>query len=396
MPARAASRKPHGEAGRKPAARPASPLGEYAAKRTFAATPEPSPEPATGRNGPLLFVVQQHAARRLHYDFRLELDGVLKSWAVPKGPSLDSGERRLAVQVEDHPFGYASFEGVIPSGQYGAGEVIVWDCGVYSPDEDGTCWFHDREEAGRRIRAALEKGKLSLFLRGEKLKGSFALVRSSDRKNWLLIKHRDRFVAPDAGEPDRSVISGLTLDEMKSGPAPAPLDASRLAPNGPGEVMPARLSPMLAELGEALFNHPDWMFEPKLDGHRALAFVGDGTVALRSRHGLDLGRSFPQIAAELAAQAVQGMVVDGEIVALGADGKPSFNALQNRAQHGAAQRAAGIDHQAPARARLAEQFPDQGVVFMALEGGDWAAEATLAAVISEDRAFSGLFTIEWE
>src|SRR6266487_3882055 len=174
-----------------------SDLTEYSAKRSFTATPEPAPAVVATGSGPLLFVVQQHSARRMHYDFRLECDGVLKSWAVPKGPSVDPNEKRLAVQVEDHPFDYASFEGVIPPGQYGAGEVIVWDCGVYSPDEDGGHWFHDRKEAEKQAREGLEKGKLSFLLRGEKVKGSFALVRTADGKNWLLIKHKDRFVSKD-------------------------------------------------------------------------------------------------------------------------------------------------------------------------------------------------------
>ena len=126
-------------------------LGEYSAKRKFQATPEPAPAAAKARAGPLLFVIQRHSARRLHYDFRLECDGVLKSWAVPKGPSLDPSEKRLAVQTEDHPFEYASFEGVIPPGQYGAGEVIVWDCGVYSPDEGGEHWFHDAAHHDREL-----------------------------------------------------------------------------------------------------------------------------------------------------------------------------------------------------------------------------------------------------
>src|SRR6266581_8593318 len=160
-------------------------LTEYAAKRAFEVTPEPAAALVKRRSGPLLFVVQHHSATRLHYDFRLECDGVLKSWAVPKGPALDPSEKRLAVQVEDHPYDYASFEGVIPPGQYGAGEVIVWDCGVYSPDESGATSFHDRGQAEDEVREGLNKGKLSIELRGEKLKGSFALVRTSDAKNWL-------------------------------------------------------------------------------------------------------------------------------------------------------------------------------------------------------------------
>ena len=139
-------------------------LQEYSAKRAFEATPEPAPAPAPERSGPLLFVVQQHAARRLHYDFRLEAAGVLKSWAVPKGPSLNPADKRLAVPTEDHTFEYASFEGVIPEKQYGAGEVIVWDCGAYSPDEDHEYFFHDRAEGERRVLAGLEKGKLGFFL----------------------------------------------------------------------------------------------------------------------------------------------------------------------------------------------------------------------------------------
>ena len=157
-------------------------LDRYAAKRRFTRTPEPAPKVEPARRGPLLFIVQKHAAQRLHYDFRLELDGVLRSWAVPKGPSLVLGDKRLAVEVEDHPFEYASFEGVIPPKEYGAGNVIVWDCGVYSPDEGRQYSFSDRQEAEERVRAELAKGKLSFFLRGEKLKGSFALVKTSTDK----------------------------------------------------------------------------------------------------------------------------------------------------------------------------------------------------------------------
>ncbi len=209
-------------------------LSEYSAKRRFEATPEPAPVVPVHGAGPLLFVVQQHAARQLHYDFRLECDGVLKSWAVPKGPSLDPNDKRLAVFVEDHPYDYGSFEGVIPPKQYGAGEVIVWDCGVYSPDEGGI-WFHDRAEAERRVREGIAAGKLSIQLRGEKLKGSFALVRTKDAKTWLLIKHKDRFVTTaDVTTQDRSVLSGVAVKDLKVVPAHR-IPASQLAPDGHGQ-----------------------------------------------------------------------------------------------------------------------------------------------------------------
>ncbi len=313
-----------------------SKLGEYSAKRSFSATPEPKAVVAHG-SGPLLFVVQQHSARRLHYDFRLECDGVLKSWAVPKGPSLDRNEKRLAVQTEDHPYDYASFEGVIPPKQYGAGEVIVWDCGVYSPDEDergvrGETFFHDRAEAERRVREGLEKGKLSIQLRGDKLKGSFALVRTKEAKQWLLIKHRDRFVSTsDITARNRSVLSGVAVDEMKFAPVRR-MPALQLAPNGPLVRMPAKLAPMLAETAEAPFQRDGWMWEPKLDGYRVLAFIDRDGVKLRSRRGLELAPTFPRIARELAEQQVDGMILDGELVAFDATGKPSFSAMQNRFQ----------------------------------------------------------------
>jgi len=303
-----------------------------------------------------MFVIQQHSATRLHYDFRIECDGVLMSWAVPKGPSLDPAEKRLAVRTEDHPFDYGSFEGIIPAGQYGAGEVIVWDCGVYSPDEDDETWFHDRATAEKRVREGMEAGKLSLLLRGEKTKGSFALVRTKDTKNWLLIKHKDRFVKKgELTEQDRSVLSGATVEEMTAVPA-YDVPAERLVPGGERRPMPRKLLPMHAEIGDAVFNSPDWMWEPKLDGYRALAFIEDGKAELRSRRGLELGGDFPKLLAELGKQAVSSMVLDGEIVAFDASGKPSFGAMQNRG--GGVERAvfycfdllhfAGIDlHKAP-------------------------------------------------
>jgi len=308
-------------------------LERYAAKRTFTRTPEPPAKAAEARRGPLLFVVQKHAARQLHYDFRLELDGVLKSWAVPKGPSLDVHDKRMAVAVEDHPFDYASFEGVIPAKQYGAGNVIVWDCGVYSPDEGGQHFYMDRARAEEDVRKGLAAGKLSVFLRGEKLKGSFALVKTKTGNQWLLIKHNDAFAqVNDVLARPRSVLSDLSLDELTPLKVPERLPAGRLAPTGPHEAFPKDLKPMLAETSDSLESKPQWRYEPKLDGYRVIAFVQGPKVRLSSRRGLDLTVSFPEIVAELAAQDAEQMILDGEIVALDAEGRPSFNALQNRAQ----------------------------------------------------------------
>ncbi len=191
---------------------------EYREKRDFTRTPEPPPQAGPGA-GPLLFVVQKHAARRLHYDLRLEVDGVLKSWAVPGGPSLDPSVKRLAVMVEDHPLDYASFEGIIPEGEYGAGQVIVWDSGDYSPSAEGRLLFADRDAAQAAVREGLARGKLSFVLRGWKLKGSWALVKMKrGDNNWLLIKHQDDFAGTsrDVLAEGESVLSGRTVDDLKA------------------------------------------------------------------------------------------------------------------------------------------------------------------------------------
>ena len=309
-------------------------LATYAAKRSFTETPEPGPSAHSPAHGPLLFVVQQHSARRMHFDFRLELDGVLKSWAIPKGLALAPGEKHLAVMTEDHPFEYGSFEGVIPPKQYGAGPVIVWDCGVYWPDEKGQTLFEEMAEAERRLRGELEKGKLSIFLLGGKLKGSYALIRTRREKEWLLIKHRDRFTdeVVAAAHKHGSLLSGLTVEEMRMAAAPERLAAQDLAPHGPREPMPRKLLPMLANPCDSIPTGAEWRYEPKLDGYRVIAFVGPDGACLRSRRGLDMTGPFPDIVEELKEAASVPMVLDGELIALGSDGKPSFNALQNRAQ----------------------------------------------------------------
>ena len=286
------------------------------------------------------FVVQKHAARRLHYDFRLEVAGTLKSWAVPKGPSLDPQEKRLAVMVEDHPLEYATFEGVIAHGNYGAGQVIVWDSGIYSPDENGRLSFGDRGEAEERMRLDLERGKVSITLRGHKLRGSWTLVRTSrSPKDWLLIKHRDKYTDPerDVLKDERSAQSGLTIADLKGGRLPDPvrspvvsqeLGTDKIMGMGKSAPFPSSLKPMLARILDEPFSHPEWLFEPKLDGYRVVAFVREGEITLRSRNGINITKNLPMIVGELETQPEREFVLDGEIVALNEDGLPDFGLLQ--------------------------------------------------------------------
>ncbi|MDE3096432.1 MAG: non-homologous end-joining DNA ligase [Chloroflexota bacterium] len=317
----------------------------YRQKRDFERTPEPrAGGPAAaggpGEAGDLTFVVQQHRATRMHWDFRLEVDGVLASWAVPKGPSLDPKAKRMAAQVEDHPFDYGGFEGVIPQGNYGAGEVIVWDNGTYTPDEGGVYSWGDRAEGSQRMREGITAGKLSFTLRGKKLRGSWTLVRMGGRRNadgraWLLIKHRDAYASTrDVLEEDRSVVSGLTVRDLREGRMPRAGAAAGAKPH-PGAVETpfpdARaLRPMLPTLVAGAFSRAGWIFEPKLDGVRALAFVRDGTVELRSRRGNAITVQYPEAVDALGGLRAQAAVLDGEICALDERGAPDFQALQGR------------------------------------------------------------------
>lgn len=204
-------------------------LNEYKKKRDFKRTPEPPPGEGKIREG-LTFVVQKHSARALHYDFRLEAGGVLKSWAVPKGPSLDPAEKRLGVMVEDHPLDYSSFEGTIPKGEYGAGQVIVWDRGFYAPETEQGVPIQDRQKAEEAMQAGLEKGSLKITLYGDRLHGSWALVRMHRAdKNWLLIKHHDEFsgTGKDILEEKDSVASGLSIEDIKQGQEPGLAEAKK-------------------------------------------------------------------------------------------------------------------------------------------------------------------------
>lgn len=314
---------------------PGDALAEYRKKRDFSKTLEPdgaSPAPAAG---PLRFGVHKHAASRLHYDLRLELDGVLKCWAIPKGPSAAIGEKRFATQTEDHPLDYASFEGVIPKGQYGAGPSLIWDAGTFAPDEKITPPFTDRALAEAELRKGIANGKVGVTLRGKKLKGSYALVRMKDGNEWLLLKHKDAAANPAADilEDEASVATGFTLDDLRAGASlragevdwsysPAVLAGAKQASIAPVEPMLASATPIP--------RHGDYIFEPKLDGVRIIATVRDGTIELRSRNGIDVTVAYPGIVAALRAQPVTTAVFDTEIVAIDPAGRPSFELLQQR------------------------------------------------------------------
>ena len=299
-------------------------LAQYRAKRAFDETPEPGglvPQPGPKPGG--LFIVHMHDATRLHWDLRLEMDGVLKSWAVPKGPSPNPADKRLAVKVEDHPLEYGDFEGIIPEGNYGAGSVIVWDRGVWAPLEDPYEGF--------------VKGKLLFELKGYKLHGRWTLIKLKKvEKEWLLIKERDQYVSTEL-PTNESVLSGLTNDELqnaKQRAEPIKKELGKLgAPKRALRVEDTEL--MLAETREDPFTRDGWIFEVKLDGYRMRAACQDGEPILYSRKGLAYTESFPEIARAVKAIPYEGVILDGELVVLNEAGKPSFNMLQVRAKLGA-------------------------------------------------------------
>ena len=321
---------------------PDAPLAKYGAMRDFERTPEPGvATPAAQPNDePLTFVVQKHRATRLHYDLRLEVDGVMPSWPVPRGPAPDPKEKRLAVMTEPHPLDYAKFEGLIPKGEYGAGEVIVWDRGTYSPEDhtapDLDLTFEDRAKANARMRTAIASGEVKVTMRGERMKGSWALVKTTQAPDsWLLIKHKDEAATgADLTALDTSVISGLTIADLQGGRAvppiaPQPLLASDL-PKAKRTKLPASLEPMQATLTQGPFANPAWIFEPKLDGVRAIARLEGGTVRLTSRRNNEMTPQYPAVAAAVGKQPANSLILDGEIVAFDANGVPSFERLQQR------------------------------------------------------------------
>ncbi len=299
-------------------------LAEYQRKRDFSKTPEPkgTPEPR-GQNR---FVVQKHWATRLHYDFRLEMDGVLVSWAIPKGPTLNPAEKRLAAHVEDHPVSYYDFEGTIPKGEYGGGTVMVWDWGTFELEESTPA-------------ESLRRGEVKFRLTGVRLCGRYALVRTRSEKDWLLIKKKDECADPnfDIEKFDTSVKTGRTKEEIEQGK-----DAvwSSRREEGQGGLinlanaekgpMPKSLEPMKAQLFAKPFDDERWLFEVKWDGIRLVSFIDDGKVRLQTRAGRTVDEEHPQLQAIANLVSARQAILDGEIVALDEEGRPSFQLLQNR------------------------------------------------------------------
>ena len=324
-------------------------LAEYNRKRDFARTGEPKGQRRkSGKQ--LSYLIQKHAARRLHYDFRLEWNGTLMSWAVPKGPSENPQDKRLAVHVEDHPVEYGKFEGTIPEGEYGGGTVMLWDRGTWEPHGD--------------VDEALKKGKLAFDLHGERLHGQWALVRlrardRNDKDNWLLIKERDGLERNEPGAVEKeetSIASGRSMEEIaagkkvwhsnrvngKTGSASkakkARAGAARSKKNsrakGSRARLPAFVSPQLATLVDAPPPGPEWLHEIKFDGYRAIASLAGGKVVMRTRKGLDWTDKFQALVPALSELPCDSALLDGEIAVADAEGHTDFGALQNALSNG--------------------------------------------------------------
>jgi bifunctional non-homologous end joining protein LigD len=304
---------------------PAPKLTQYRAKRDFERTAEPSGDNAHPPSTALRFVIHKHAARHLHFDLRLEFDGVLRSWAVPKGPSLNPKDRRLAMQVEDHPLEYGDFEGTIPKGEYGGGTVMLWDRGTWAPEQG----FED-------IGQAFEHGELKFTLHGERLQGSWVILRTKSdaqgRASWLLIKHRDAAASPNApnapSDDDRSVASGRLMADIAAGkghPAHA-LPPAAVTKTNPANALPSFIAPQLAKPTAKPASTPGWAHEIKFDGYRMQLRTAGGVVTLKSRNGLDWSDKFPEIVR--AGATLPDGIIDGEVVALDHNGAPDFAALQ--------------------------------------------------------------------
>ena len=306
-------------------------LKEYVKKRVFTKTTEPKGGESGGKQ--LSFVVQRHHASHLHYDFRLELDGVLKSWAVPKGPSMNPGDKRLAMMVEDHPFDYRKFEGIIPNGNYGAGVVMIWDSGTYTSLAD------ERKDDIKNLHAGLKSGNLKFKLNGEKLKGEFALVKlhSTEDNSWLLIKHNDEFAThqPYNSEdrvPDQIKVM-LNNKNGKASHLPA-VKKTKAEKKSPDIIEPESkpggekaYMPMMAKLEAKVFDEPGWLYEKKLDGYRAIGYTGK-KAKLISRNGIDFSSKYKTVIDELKAME-EDAILDGELVIEDKSGKSRFQHIQN-------------------------------------------------------------------
>lgn len=327
-------------------------LEKYKEKRNRSVTPEPFGGKSSDRKL-LHFCVQKHDARQLHYDFRLEMEGVLKSWAIPKGPTMDPSIKHLAMMVEDHPFDYRNFEGIIPKGEYGAGTVIVWDEGTYEPSNFKGKSKKDNE---RHLLQSLESGQLKITLNGKKLKGEFALVRTSRQgdNSWLMIKHRDKFATTDdITLKNKSVQSGKTIEQVektstniyspgkdttlekidnkvKSKPLSKsqPVNITSILKKAVKAKMPSNVKPMLATLVDDPFDDPEWVFEVKWDGYRTIAFIEEGNVQLSSRNNKSFSEKYYPITEALKEWKFDA-VIDGEIMVLNEKGISNFAALQN-------------------------------------------------------------------
>jgi bifunctional non-homologous end joining protein LigD len=375
-------------------------LEEYKRKRRFSETPEPPPklEKSKGHR----FVVQRHRATRLHYDFRLETEGVLKSWAVPKGPSLNPGDKRLAMQVEDHPVSYFDFEGIIPEGNYGAGTVMVWDVGTWEPlsplPVNGEYVPATQAEAA----AMIKKGDLKFRLHGKRLNGDYALIHIKARRpgskgnEWLMIKKADKYVDDkfDIDKYDKSVLSGQTITQIAGDEGSAEWQSSKKASRGGVKAawladtvakldkrkrqanttetteknkakagttgakkkasvvlassvsaanalvkdlkgatrrpMPSAIQPMLASIAEEPFDDPNWLFEIKWDGYRVVSFIENGSVRMVSRNQNDLGPRYPELRELPKLVNAKTAILDGEVVVLDEQGRPSFSLMQQR------------------------------------------------------------------
>jgi bifunctional non-homologous end joining protein LigD len=324
-------------------------LSLYRKKRSFSKTPEP--EGGKAEKDQLVFVIQKHDATHLHYDFRLEMRGVLKSWAVPKGPALDPEVKRLAMMVEDHPFDYRKFEGIIPKGQYGGGTVIVWDEGTYEPAEGD---FKDKKQMEKELLSQLHKGRIKIRMHGTKLKGNFALVKASSRgdNSWLLMKLDDRFAkTTDILKKDKSVLTGRTIAQVeKEEGEPAetttakqtsktatkkkklikrsPGSKKKLKPVGKRAAFPGDLTPMFATLVDKPFDEEGWVYEIKWDGYRALAYCKEDKVHIRSRNNKIFEERFYPLHKALQELGINA-VLDGEIIVVGEKGESRFGDLQN-------------------------------------------------------------------